>query len=121
MNLEDVKKMADQLTFEPIGDYCLVKPLNPNMTAGGIALPDGSRIDVPRGLVLKVGPGRDTEMGMFLSPIVEVGDVVAGTAMVKDRFATMEWEEGGETYLIVRSRDLMGKVKEPIAPKIVTE
>lgn len=110
-----------ELTFEPIGDYCLVEPLNANETAGGIVLPDGAMIETPRGRVLKVGPGIHTQTGAFLEPLVKPGDIVAGAVIVKDAYGSMKWKEGGKEYLVVRSRDLMGKINENVAPKIDLE
>ena len=107
-----------ELTFEPIGDYCIIEPLNANETAGGIALPDGTQIETPRGRVLKVGPGIHTQTGAFLEPLVKAGDIVAGAVMVKDAYGSMLWKEGGKEYRIVRTRDLMGKIVE--ASKIIS-
>ena len=109
----------DELTFEPLGDYCVVEELKANETAGGIALPDGARIETPRGRVLKVGPGIHTQTGAFLEPLVKAGDVVAGACVFKDAYGQMEWKENGKKYLIVRTRDLMGRIVEPTT-KLVT-
>lgn len=65
--------------FRPILDQMLVEPQpQEDKTPGGIALPDQSKINLPRrGFVLAVGPGkRDPNTGRTFDMGIKVGDLI---------------------------------------------
>jgi chaperonin GroES len=73
-----------KVKYRPLQDHILIKRLSPpNMSPGGIMLPDQAQGKSTKGIVLAVGQGirhvSDTEDGIAVSYVdmdVEVGDVV---------------------------------------------
>lgn len=93
----------DEVDFNPLWDYCLLEPIIPTQTPGGIAIPDGSRTDdTLKSLVIKAGPGAYRDSGAFVPNPIKEGDYVYhmtwGAKPVKFVF-------NGKMYLVVSGRD----------------
>ncbi|MFO0901890.1 MAG: co-chaperone GroES [Pirellulales bacterium] len=76
------------MKIEPIGDYVVIKRIEPEeRTSGGILLPDAARERPRQGRVLSVGDGRRLKNGSRVPHSVQEGDRVlfsayAGTTVV---------------------------------------
>lgn len=96
--------MDNELDFEPMWDYCLIKPIEQKATKGGIQLPDGTTLDgVKKARVIKAGKGTYRESGAFIENPIKPGDVIYMMAYVKPFVVTL----GGETYLCLSGRDIV--------------
>ncbi len=64
--------------IQPLADWILIEPENPEKTGGGLYVPEAVRAQMQlRGArVIAVGPGRLTETGHLRALSVKVGDVV---------------------------------------------
>lgn len=96
----------DLIKFRPFLDWVLVEPIARKATDGGIALPDGSDPDPPRGRVVKCGPGRVTETGAPIEMPVKVGDEVY--MMGASPIQPIELSFCHRKFILVRGRDLIG-------------
>jgi co-chaperonin GroES (HSP10) len=94
------------IKFRPFSDWVLVEPIERRSTEGGIALPDGSDPDPPRGRVVKCGQGRQTETGEKIPMPVEVGDEVY--MMGASPIQPIELSFCRRKFILVRARDLIG-------------
>lgn len=99
------------LNFEPCHEYLTVEKLPRGVTAGGIALPDSDDSDAALWRILKVGPGRISEITNEPKRIPDLreGDIVmannVGGVMV-----------AGEQCYITTARDVVLRARpEPIA------
>lgn len=92
------------IDFEPLWDYCLIKPIEQKETKGGIVLPDGTTIDgVKKARVIKAGKGAYRESGAFIENPIKEGDVIYMMAYVKPFVVTLE----GEVYYCLSGRDIV--------------
>jgi chaperonin GroES len=98
----------ETVKFEPFSDWVLLQRIDDLVTDGGIAMPEGSGINPPRGRVIKAGPGRVTETGAAIEMPFGAGDVVwiLGSGVVQPMQITLS----GREFILVRARDLCGKV-----------
>ena len=99
--------MDTEIKFEPLFDYVLLEPIAAGETPGGIALPEGSDMGLPKGRVIKVGPGKMCEydgkhMPMYLQP----GDIVAtGSPEGSGAGRTPQlWMKGGDKLSVEISK-----------------
>ena len=103
----------------PLGDLVIIQRVDADsVTPGGIVLPDNAKEKPKKGVVLAVGPGKLVEApseyaedrddnlapGRRLPMDVNVGDTVYFTA-----YAGNEIEVLRETYLVMRSADVLCK------------
>lgn len=101
------KSNSSGVSFEPLHDFVIIRPINARETAGGIALPDDAEVENPRGEVVAMGPGRYSELTDWRPPsVVSVGDQVL--LNFQSLTPPYEFEENGVSYIVVRFRDLMG-------------
>ena len=95
--MKATKELHDRLEncdIEPLGNRCLVEPVEaPDMTSGGIIVPDTNKEKPMRGRVLAVGDGCTT---------VKVGHVV-----LYGKFAGVEILMDDEKCLIVVEEDIL--------------
>jgi chaperonin GroES len=86
-------------TLQPLADRILVRTIDePNVTAGGVVIPDLAAEPPQRGRVVAVGPGvYFPRLGHRVPLDVEVGDEVAYM-----RHAGVEVRHDGEDLLILR-------------------
>jgi chaperonin GroES len=92
-----------EISFTPLGTRVIIEPKEiEKTTSGGLIIPDASRQQLPVGIVLAVGPGRDGE-----STTVKRGDLVlyregAGSPTVLDEGTFLMMSES-EIYGIFKS------------------
>jgi chaperonin GroES len=92
-------------TWQPLHDQILVRPLlSADRTASGLIIPDDTRERPQSGVVLAVGPGALTEMGVLAAVIVQVGDLVAF-----GKFAGVTFAIDGEDVLLMREREALAR------------
>lgn len=98
----------------PFNDQVLVEVLPEGSTKGGILLPDGTNVSMPRGRVVAVGPGRNSEFdGKFIPMQVKVGDIVSLYVDVR-LGPPMEVNLQGRKFFCVRQGALAGKINEQV-------
>ncbi|MEM9354602.1 MAG: co-chaperone GroES [Pseudomonadota bacterium] len=107
-----------KLSFAPLHDYVVIRAIASNETRGGIALPDNADVGEERGEVVAVGPGRYSEYQDWKPPCpVEVGDEVLMNFTLRMTSPPGEITgDDGETYLMVRFRDLMAVANKRSVP-----
>lgn len=90
--------MSTNITFKPINDRVVVKPLPAEeKTLGGIIIPDTAKEKPQQGEIIAVGPGgKDHEM------TVRTGDRV-----LYGKYAGQELKLNGYDYLIMREDDIL--------------
>lgn len=98
---------AKKVGFEPLGEFILVRPLKQQETPGGLALPEGAEPEMPRGIVVAVGPGKVTEYGQRIEQEVEPGDMVCLHFAYSN---PVEIKLDGRVHLVTRARDLVGRI-----------
>ena len=92
--------------IHPMGDRVVIRPTDePEVSAGGIILPDTARERQQEGEVVAAGPGRVLSNGKRLEMELSVGDKV-----VYSRFAGTEVTVDGEDLLIMASGEVLAKV-----------
>ena len=99
------------INFEPLKDYVVILPFDVTKSSGGIDLPEGTQIELPRGLVIAVGPGIYNDRGDIIPPMVKRGDTVA--LMFSERCNMIDLPLAGKSYLMVRSFELAGRIPRP--------
>lgn len=99
----------ENIEFDPVNDYVLIDPIQQNETEGGIALPEGSQTGLPKGRVVRVGPGRVSEEGNVVPPPVKEGDIVY---MLLPYNQVPGVTLDGHEYALIRARDLIGIVRK---------
>ena len=82
-------------------------------SAGGVILPDTAKEKPQEGIILAVGPGRETDKGEIIPMDVKVGDRV-----LYSKYSGSEIKIDGTEYLIIREKDVLAIVdKVPAASK----
>ncbi len=95
-----------EVTFQPLGDRVVIKPLEEEeVTKGGLVLPDTAREKPQKGEVVAVGPGRLGDDGKRLAMEVKVKDKI-----VYSKYAGTELKEDDVEYLILRESDILAKI-----------
>jgi chaperonin GroES len=115
------------IQVQPLHDRILVKRIKPNQekTKGGIYLPENVQ-DSPQeiGIVEAVGPGKYTEKGFYVVPLVEPGDKVLfnGFAPSKNDIDVLI---GMEDYVLIRDSDILaiivGEPDTQELPQVISE
>ena len=86
----------------PTENRIVVEPIEPEeQTKGSIIIPDTAKEKPLQGIVLAVGPGKQTENGTIIRATVGVG-----AKILFGKYAGVEIEDGDKTYLIMRSSDV---------------
>lgn len=95
--------MAAFLT--PLGNKVLIKPIPEASTfaGGALVLPESAKQESLTGIVLSVGEGEPNADGFVFESQVKEGDKVLFM-----RYAGAKIEFGGETYLVISEKDLLG-------------
>lgn len=101
------------IDFEPLWDYCLLQPIQRNVTKGGITLPEGSKgmDDMAKSIVIKAGPGSYNANGTFIANALKVGDVVYHMAKMQPFKVVLD----GKLYLCVAGRDVVATAPQAAA------
>lgn len=99
--------MADEkvTTVRAHGDHLMVKPIEPLDTIRGIAVAADGKDRPTEGVVVLVGPGRLTEMGVRMPPEDEVGDLVSYPSYAGKEIVDPRGFEPG-IYLMIRQDEL---------------
>jgi len=94
--------------MKPLEDRVILKPIKnaEEKTTSGLIL-SNMKDDPNQATVIAVGPGRVLPSGVRLEPDVKVGDVV-----MFDQFAVRPFDEGGEEYLSIFSKDIIAIIEE---------
>ena len=94
-------------TLEPLGDRLLIERLDAeDKSPGGILLPDKAKEKPLEGVVLAVGPGRETDEGVCVPMRVAVRDRV-----LFSRYAGTEVQFSGKDYLVMPQTDVLGIIR----------
>ncbi len=95
-----------QVSFKPLGNRVVVQPneTEEQMSSGGIYIPDTAKEKPQEGIIVAVGPGRQTEEGNRVAMELVVGDSV-----VYSKYAGTEYKEGEIEYLVLREDDILFK------------
>ena len=108
-----VSPAAFEADFTPAGDGVLIRLLEQRMTAGGLALPDGSSDGKtpPRGQIIKVGPGvmnyrKGDGTRLPIDPEVKPGKTIYPIIHSGAHFVRLE--VGDEKYIVVSAQGLIG-------------
>lgn len=93
---------------------CDVEPLNgriavwrseePNMTTGGLHIPDNAKERPSHGTVMAVGPGRVLDSGVRVEPTLVVGDRI-----VFGKYSGTEIEVSGQTLVLMREDEVLAR------------
>jgi chaperonin GroES len=92
------------INVSPLGDRVLVKQDDePQMTQGGIYIPDTAKETPQWGVVVRVGPGKQLDNGEIRPLTVKKGDKV-----LFGKYAGTKVKVVDEEYLFLREEDIMG-------------
>lgn len=97
----------DLKTVRPLGDRVIVEREKPPEKIGLIHIPDSAQEKTQRGKVLAVGPGRLTESGMRIEPVVKKGDRVIFGRYAGDGVGGV-WDRSTADQLVLREDDILG-------------
>lgn len=99
-------------TFKPLYDKMLVRPeAADEKSPGGVHIPEVARERPRQGLVLEIGEGFMLPDGTLRPLVVKPGQIV-----MFGRYSGTEIKLGGETLLILREGELLGRVVEVEEP-----
>ena len=96
------------MKLKPLQDWALIQRVEPEeKTAGGIIIPDSAKDKPTEGIVLAIGPGKDTiEKGKekekkkkFIPTVLKPGQRV-----MYGKYSAREFEVDGEPVILVRRR-----------------
>ena len=92
--------------IHPMGDRVVVRPVDePEVSAGGIFLPDTAKERPQEGEVLAAGPGRVLNSGKRVEMELKPGDKV-----IYSKYAGTEVSVEDEELLIMNSGDILAKI-----------
>lgn len=95
------------MQFRPLQDRLLVEYTDePDMSAGGIYIPDTAKEKPQKGKVIAAGPGKEDEDGTFVKIDVKAGDIV-----LFEKYAGSKIIIDDKEYLIIREDDVLGKME----------
>lgn len=93
--------------FKPLFDNVLIRPLSEESTTpSGIVLPDTAKEKPQIGVVMEVGPGRQTDDGKVFPVSVKKGQKV-----LYKKWGGNEVKVGGEEWMIIEEKDIMAVVE----------
>ena len=94
--------------LEPQNDRVLIKPIEEDeQMYGNIVIPDMGKERPEMGVVIAVGPGRQSEFGQYIRVNAKVGDIV-----LVPKIGTIRIEFEGDEYYITQDREILATVKE---------
>jgi len=100
--------------LKPLGDRVVVKvDDSPELSPGGIVLPDAAQEKPQRGVVVSVGEGKRLDDGKIVALDVKVGDRV-----IFSKYGGVEVRDGNEEFVILRQDDIYAV--DTSAPKPVS-
>lgn len=96
-------KQTTKTKLRPLGNRVLVRRLEPEETLkGGIILPDTAKKKQEQAEVIAIGPGKNDKQGNPIPVEVKVGDII-----LMDKYSGQEVTLDDETFVIVRSDDII--------------
>jgi chaperonin GroES len=96
------------MNLEPLGDRLIIQPESaPEVTEGGIIVPDTIQEKPLQGVVVSVGPGKRDDNGKRIGMDVEVGNTV-----LYAKYSGTDARIGDIEYLILNEHDVLAKVKD---------
>jgi chaperonin GroES len=100
-------KKKTTVAIRPLGERLLVKRVEAEtMSAGGILLPESAKEKPKEGIVISLGDGKLLENGERAAWSIKKGDRVLFTS-----YGGTEVKYGGEEYLIMEERDILGVIE----------
>ena len=92
--------------IHPMGDRVVIRPVDePDVSSGGIILPDTAKERPQEGEVLAAGPGRVLNSGKRVEMELNPGDKV-----IYSKYAGTEVSVEDEELLIMNSGDILAKI-----------
>jgi len=92
----------------PTSDNVVVEPINQEITASGIIIPDTANKERPmKGKVLAVGPGKMMDNGVRQEMELNVGDVV-----LFSKYGPTEIKVDGKDLLLLAAGDVYAKLED---------
>ncbi len=82
--------------LQPLYDKIVVETIEGDTVVNGLTIPEGSREKPMKGVIVAVGPGKDS-----VALKVKIGDVV-----LHQKHAGVEVNLGGKDYLLMRETDI---------------
>lgn len=95
----------------PSNDRIVLKPIDEGeKTYGNIVIPDMGKEKPEMGLVLAVGPGRQSELDP--SKIITVRSCKVGDIVLVPKIGTLRIDFEGEEYYIAQDREILAVIKQ---------
>jgi chaperonin GroES len=95
----------------PSNDRIVLKPIDEGeKTYGNIVIPDMGKEKPEMGLVLSVGPGRQSELDP--SKIITVRSCKVGDVVLVPKIGTLRIDFEGEEYYIAQDREILAVIKQ---------
>lgn len=102
-----LKSSMAKVTYKPLFDNVLVKPLQAEETLpSGIVLPDSAKEKPQIGQVMAVGSGTTDDKGNPVKMVVKVGDKV-----LYKKWGGNEVKVNGEEWMMVEQKDILAIVE----------
>lgn len=96
------------MNLEPLGDRVIIQTEHaPEMTEGGIIVPDSVQEKPLQGTVVAVGPGKRDDNGKRIELDVFVGDTV-----LYAKYSGTDATIAGIEYLLLNEHDILARVKD---------
>ena len=100
-------KKSAKVAIRPLGERLLVQRVEAEeKSAGGILLPESAKEKPKEGVIIALGEGKMLDNGEYAAWGVSVGDRVLSTS-----YGGTEVKYGGEEYLIMEERDILGVIE----------
>ena len=95
----------------PTNDRILIKPIDEGeQTCGNIVIPDMGKEKPEMGVVLAVGPGRQSELNP--DKLITVKSCKVGDTVLVPKIGTLRIDFEGEEYYLAQDREVLAVVKE---------
>jgi chaperonin GroES len=95
----------------PTNDRILIKPIDEGeQTYGNIVIPDMGKEKPEMGVVLAVGPGRQSELNP--DKLITVKSCKVGDTVLVPKIGTLRIDFEGEEYYLAQDREVLAVVKE---------
>ena len=95
------------MALRPLQDRLIVKRSDPELkTASGIVIPDSAGEKPEQGEVLAVGPGKRSDNGDFIAPVVK-----AGQRVLFGKYSGQTVKLDGQEVLVIREDDVLAIIE----------
>jgi chaperonin GroES len=95
----------------PSNDRIVLKPIDEGeKTYGNIVIPDMGKEKPEMGVVLAVGPGRQSELDP--SKLITVRSCKVGDVVLVPKIGTLRIDFEGEEYYIAQDREILAVIKQ---------